>query len=188
MTLLYDIIYGRLTTVDREITARCITLMNRADPSLLRYMQYHINSINPEKGPTYALAKEYGQQLIENCREAYTEDAVYKEVHAPTAPHTEIDARGNVAYSEVKRAGVRKLEAYVKEMAAGSRLLGAGSQVNLDKAQENVAKLWTLIRNEPRLASSARPPSRACTAKSFDRWVLLARLVLPLVRLLATVA
>ncbi|SPO24499.1 related to fatty acid synthase, beta and alpha chains [Ustilago trichophora] len=156
MTLLYDIIYGRLTTVDREITARCITLMNRADPSLLRYMQFHIDQIDANKGPTYALAKEYGQQLIENCREACAEDAVYKEVHAPTAPHTEIDARGNIAYSEVKRAGVRKLEAYVKEMAAGSRLLGAGSQVNLDKAQENVAKLWTLIRNEPSVSKLSK--------------------------------
>ncbi len=156
MTLLYDIIYGRLTTVDREITARCITLMNRADPSLLRYMQFHIDQIDAEKGPTYALAKEYGQQLIENCREACAEDAVYKEVHAPTAPHTEIDSRGNIAYSEVKRVGVRKLEAYVKEMAAGSRLLGAGSQVNLDKAQENVAKLWTLIRNEPSVSKLSK--------------------------------
>ncbi|CBQ73371.1 related to fatty acid synthase, beta and alpha chains [Sporisorium reilianum SRZ2] len=156
MTLLYDIIYGRLTTVDREITARCITLMNRADPSLLRYMQFHIDQIDAAQGPTYALAKEYGQQLIENCREACAEDAVYKEVHAPTAPHTEIDARGNIAYSEVKRVGVRKLEAYVKEMAAGSRLLGAGSQVNLDKAQENVAKLWTLIRNEPSVSKLSK--------------------------------
>ncbi|EPQ27448.1 uncharacterized protein PFL1_04986 [Pseudozyma flocculosa PF-1] len=149
MTLFYDIIYGRLTAVDREITARCITLMNRADPGLLRYMQYHIDAVDPKLGPTYELAKEFGQQLIDNCREALAEDAVYKEVHAPTAPHTEIDARGNVVYSEVKRVGVRKLEAYVKEMAAGSRLLGSGNQVNVDKAQENVAKLWTLIRNEP---------------------------------------
>ena len=149
MTLFYDIIYGRLTAVDREITARCITLMNRADPGLLTYMQYHIDAVDPKQGPTYALAKEFGQQLIDNCREALSEDAVYKQVHAPTAPHTEIDSRGNVVYTEVKRAGVRKLEAYVKEMAAGSRLVGASNQVNVDKAQENVAKLWTLIRNEP---------------------------------------
>ncbi|PWY99602.1 hypothetical protein BCV70DRAFT_109981 [Testicularia cyperi] len=165
MTLLYDIIYGRLTTVDREITARCITLMNRADPSLLRYMQFHIDQIKAEQGPTYALAKEYGQQLLDNCREACSEDAVYKEVHAPTAPHTEIDARGNVVYNEVKRVGVRKLEAYVKEMAAGSRLLGAGSQVNLDKAQENVAKLWTLIRNEPTVSKLSKATIKSLYAE-----------------------
>ncbi|PWN49501.1 hypothetical protein IE53DRAFT_363101 [Violaceomyces palustris] len=146
----YDIIFGRLTAVDREITARCLTIMNRADPTMLEYMQYYIDNVDPSLGPTYALAKEFGQQLIENCREALKEPATYKEVHAPTAPHTEIDNRGNVVYTEVKRAGVRKLEAYVKEMAAGSKLVGGiSNQVNVDKAQENVAKLWSLIRNEP---------------------------------------
>ena len=39
----YDIIFGRLTTVDCKITARCIVLLNRADPDLLTYMQYNIN-------------------------------------------------------------------------------------------------------------------------------------------------
>lgn len=31
----HDIIFGRLTTVDREITSRCIAIMNRADPTLI---------------------------------------------------------------------------------------------------------------------------------------------------------
>ena len=35
LLMFYDIIFGRLTTVDREITARCIQIMNRADPELL---------------------------------------------------------------------------------------------------------------------------------------------------------
>ena len=39
----YDIIFGRLTTVDREITVRCIALLNRADPDMLQFMQYNIN-------------------------------------------------------------------------------------------------------------------------------------------------
>lgn len=146
MVMFYDIIYGRLTAVDREITARCITIMNRADPIMLDYMQHYINSVDPASGPTYALAKEYGQMLIENCREALSEPATYKEVYAPTAPKTEIDAKGSIIYTEAKRAGVRKLESYVKEMAAGTRV---GPQVNVDKAQENINKLWTLIRNEP---------------------------------------
>jgi len=28
----YDIIFSRLTTIDREIIARCIALLNQADP------------------------------------------------------------------------------------------------------------------------------------------------------------
>ena len=35
----YDIILGKLTTVDREITARCIDILNRADPDLYQFMQ-----------------------------------------------------------------------------------------------------------------------------------------------------
>jgi fatty acid synthase subunit alpha, fungi type/fatty acid synthase subunit beta, fungi type len=75
----YDIIHGRLTTVDREITARCIAIMNRADPALLDYMQYHINSCDPTRGETYRLAKEFGQQLIQNCREAVGQPPLYKD-------------------------------------------------------------------------------------------------------------
>jgi len=52
----YDII--RLTTVNREITVRCIALLNRADPDMLQFMQYHINQCNASKGETYRLAKE----------------------------------------------------------------------------------------------------------------------------------
>jgi hypothetical protein len=48
----YYIIFGRLTTVDREITARCNAL-NRADPDMLEYMQYNIDHCDPSKGETY---------------------------------------------------------------------------------------------------------------------------------------
>ena len=75
----YDIIYGRLTTVDREITARCIEIMNRADPELLTYMQYHIDQCDPERGETYRLAKQFGQQLIDNCREVVGHPPLYKD-------------------------------------------------------------------------------------------------------------
>ena len=66
LLLYYGIIHGRLTTIDREITARCIAILNRADDDLLRYMQYHIDRCDPSKGETYKLAKEFGQELIKN--------------------------------------------------------------------------------------------------------------------------
>ena len=43
LLMYYDIIFGRLTTVDREITVRCIALLNWADPDMLQFMQYNIN-------------------------------------------------------------------------------------------------------------------------------------------------
>ena len=74
LVMFYDIIFGRLPTVDREITARCIALLNHADPELLTYMQYHIDQVDPSKG-----AKQFGQQLIDDTREVIGQPPVYKD-------------------------------------------------------------------------------------------------------------
>ncbi|KAK0482324.1 hypothetical protein IW261DRAFT_1678043 [Armillaria novae-zelandiae] len=37
----------------------------------------------------------------------------------PTAPHTEVNSKGDIVHSQVLRENVRKLEAYVEEMASG---------------------------------------------------------------------
>ena len=79
LLMFYDIIFGRLTTVDREITARCIQIMNRADSTLLNYMQYRIDKVDPERGSTYKLAKEFGQRLIDNCRAVVGQAPLYKD-------------------------------------------------------------------------------------------------------------
>ena len=79
LLMYYDIIFGRLTTVDREITARCIALLNRADPDMLQFMQYHIDQCDPSKGETYRLAKEFGQKLIDNTREVVGKPPMYKD-------------------------------------------------------------------------------------------------------------
>jgi hypothetical protein len=42
--------------------------MNRADPTLLEYMKYHIDNVDPSQGPTYEKAKKFGQILIDNCK------------------------------------------------------------------------------------------------------------------------
>lgn len=75
----YDILHGRISTVDRDITARCIAIINRADESLLEYMQYYVNQCDPTRGETYRLGKEFGQQLINNCREALGQPPLYKD-------------------------------------------------------------------------------------------------------------
>jgi fatty acid synthase subunit alpha len=61
LLMYYDIIFGCLTTVGCAITGRCITLLNRADPDMLTYMQYNIDQCDPSKGETYQLAKQFGQ-------------------------------------------------------------------------------------------------------------------------------
>ena len=42
----------------------------------------------------------------------------------PTAPHTEVTAKGDIVYSEVVHENVWKLEAYVEEMASGDTIPG----------------------------------------------------------------
>jgi hypothetical protein len=41
--------------------------MNRADPVLLDYMKFHIDSLDATKGADYDKAKKFGQILLDNC-------------------------------------------------------------------------------------------------------------------------
>jgi len=75
----YDILCGRISTVDHDITTRCIAIINRADDTLLEYMQYYVDRCDPSRGETYRLGKEIGQKLIDNCREALGRPPLYKD-------------------------------------------------------------------------------------------------------------
>ena len=77
--MFYDILFGRLTTVDREITARCIAIMNRADRDLIKFMEFMVNQCDPAKGETYATAKKLGQELLDNCRGVVGQPPLYKD-------------------------------------------------------------------------------------------------------------
>ncbi|KAF4614083.1 hypothetical protein D9613_007929 [Agrocybe pediades] len=123
LIMFYDLIFGRWATVDREITARCIALLNRADPDMLQFFQYNIDQCDPSK------------------------------VTFPTAPHTEVTDKGEIKYSEVVRENVRKLEAYVEEMASGDTVSGA---VNIQKVQDDVLKLWTVVKSLPEISSEQK--------------------------------
>ncbi|OJD33167.1 fatty acid synthase subunit alpha [Diplodia corticola] len=153
LTMYYDIIFGRLKAVDREIVSQCINIMNRSNPTLLEFMQYHIDHCPTERGETYELAKELGQQLIENCKDVLNAAPVYKDVAMPTAPSLNIDARGNMNYAEVPRSSVRKLEHYVKEMAEGGKLSEYG---NRTKVQNDLQRIYKLIRQQHKLSKSSQ--------------------------------
>jgi fatty acid synthase subunit alpha len=153
LTMYYDIIFGRLKAVDREIVSRCINIMNRANPLLLDFMQYHIDHCPTERGETYELAKELGQQLILNCKDVLDEAPVYKDVSMPTAPHLDIDVKGNMNYSEVPRPSVRKLEHYVREMAEGGKLSEYG---NRTKVQSDLQRIYKLIKQQHKLSKSSQ--------------------------------
>jgi fatty acid synthase subunit alpha len=79
LMMFYDVIFGRLTTVDREITARAIQIMNRADPEFVKFMQYYINNCDPKRGELYELAKMFGEELIENCQQMVGQPPLYRD-------------------------------------------------------------------------------------------------------------
>ena len=79
LLMFYDIIFSHLTTVDHEITVHCMSLLNCADPELLTSMQHHINQVDPSKGKTYQLAKQFGQQSIESTWEIIGQPPMYKD-------------------------------------------------------------------------------------------------------------
>ena len=153
MSMYYDVIFGRLKAVDREIVSRCIQIMNRSSPRLVDFMQYHIDHCPTERGETYELAKELGCQLIENCKETLNEAPVYKDVAVPTAPSMQIDARGNMNYAEAPRTNVRKLEHYVRQMAEGGKLSEYG---NRTRVQNDLQRIYKLIKQQHKLSKSSQ--------------------------------
>ncbi|KAL9121605.1 MAG: hypothetical protein Q9187_001832 [Circinaria calcarea] len=153
LSMYYDIIFGRLTAVDREIVSRCIRIMNRSNPTLLDFMQYHIDNCPTERGETYQLAKQLGEMLIANCKDVIGQAPVFKDVAIPTGPQTTVDVRGNLEYAEVPRASARKLEHYVREMADGGKISEYG---NRTKVQNDLSRIYKLIKQQHKLSKSSQ--------------------------------
>ncbi|KAJ8116223.1 hypothetical protein ONZ43_g4487 [Nemania bipapillata] len=153
LSMYYDVIFGRLQVVDREIVSQCIRIMTKSNPLLLEFMQYHIDNCPTERGETYKLAKELGEQLIENCKEVLNVSPVYKDVTIPTGPHTTVDARGNLSYEEVPRQSCRKLEHYVQQMAEGGKISEYG---NRTKVQNDLGRLVKLIKEQHKMSKTAK--------------------------------
>ena len=153
MSMYYDIIFGRLQAVDRDIVSQCIRIMNRSNPLLLDFMQHHIDNCPTQRGETYMLAKELGEQLIMNCRDVLNEAPVYKDVAVPTGPQTTIDANGNLDYAEIPRTSARKLEHYVREMADGGKISEYG---NRTKVQNDLGRIYKLIKQQHKLSKTSQ--------------------------------
>ena len=76
----YDIIFGRLTTVDREITVRCIALLNRADHDMLQFIL--ISAMLPRARLT-DWRKSLDRTLIDNTREVIGKPPMYEDGALP---------------------------------------------------------------------------------------------------------
>ncbi|MBE3046797.1 hypothetical protein IMZ48_30570, partial [Candidatus Bathyarchaeota archaeon] len=125
--------------------SQCIRIMNRSNPKLLDFMQYHINNCPTERGETYRLAKQLGEQLIQNCKDVLEVAPVHKDVNVPTGPRTTIDAKGNLNYEEAPRASCRKFEHYVQQMSEGGKISEYG---NRTKVQNDLQRMYKLIKSQ----------------------------------------
>lgn len=76
----------------------------------------------------------------------------------PTAPHTEVSDKGDIVYKEVVRENVRKLEAYVEEMASGDTITPT---VNIAKVQEDVQKLWSVVQSQSEISQEQKNSIRS---------------------------
>ncbi|KAI3405060.1 FAS2 [Candida oxycetoniae] len=144
LSMWYDIIFGKLTSVDRETINQCIQIMNRANPTLIKFMQYHIELCPEYRGETYRLAKKLGEQLMDNCKQVLGEDPVYKDVTRITGPKTTVGPKGDIVYEEANKESVRKFEQYVFEMAQG----GPMTQVKQATIQEDLARVYKAISKQ----------------------------------------
>ncbi|KAI5952755.1 FAS2 [Candida jiufengensis] len=144
LSMWYDIIFGKLTSVDRETINQCIQIMNRSNPTLIKFMQYHIDLCPEYRGETYRLAKRLGEQLMDNCKQVIGENPVYKDVTRITGPKTTVSAKGSVLYEEVNKDSVRKFEQYVYEMAQG----GSMTKIKQPTIQEDLARVYKAITKQ----------------------------------------
>ncbi|KAJ3021482.1 3-oxoacyl-[acyl-carrier-protein] synthase [Thoreauomyces humboldtii] len=139
LQLYYDLIFGRISTVDRELMNQCVHLMNRTDDteSLITFMEYYLNNVDAEQGENFARTKSLGNVLLENCREALNADPTYKNLaYRPTCPKTTIRASGELVYTEERRKA-HNMKDYVEELRAGSHLTKIpDSQILISKFQQ----------------------------------------------------
>ncbi|GMM35397.1 trifunctional fatty acid synthase subunit [Saccharomycopsis crataegensis] len=131
LSMYYEIIFGNLSEKDinRDIIAKCISIMNRANPELIKFMEYFVNVVANEKAANskdsknnYELAKQLGGELIKNCKQALSQDPVFKDVRYPTGPKTKITEKGDIVFEETRRENIRTLESYIRSIAQGSAL------------------------------------------------------------------
>lgn len=152
LSMYFDIIFGKLTEIDRETINQCIQIMNRSNPTLVKFMQYHIDHVPEYKGETYQLAKKLGQQLIDNCQQVLHVDPAYKDVGRITGPKTTVDAKGNITYAEVDKDSVRKFEQYVYEMAQGGKM----TKIAQPTIQEDLARVYKAITRQQSLSKGTK--------------------------------
>ncbi|KAI8987783.1 fatty acid synthase [Mycotypha africana] len=145
LELWYDLVFDKLAVVDREVTAKCISIMNRAHPKMIDFIRYKIENSAGDKSKTYDIAKDFCQALIEQCAEVLLEKPRFKGVATPTCPKTTVTEKGGIQYTETPRPNEENLADYVKDMTAGSEI---SKYSNYQQIQRNLGRIYEIIQRQ----------------------------------------
>lgn len=118
LALCYDVICGRVSVDDEQLTGQLYEIANRSSPTLKQLVQHLIDRWATEGGEKYRLAKLLSTRLLEMCTSTSVAPPRFKNPIAPSAPRTTIDAQGNISFIESTREGISSLEEYVEELAS----------------------------------------------------------------------
>ncbi|TPX31149.1 hypothetical protein SmJEL517_g05464 [Synchytrium microbalum] len=148
LRLYYDMIFGRITAVDRDLMNQVIHLMNRTeDQGLIAFMEFLVKKVDPSMGEGYKGVKEYGQIVLDNCRAALNADPVYKNVaYRPTRPRTYATEDGKLVYKEERRTA-SNMKDYVKDMRTGSALTRLPPNQTVIRKFEELQSIITSTRD-----------------------------------------
>eukprot|EP01135_Chromosphaera_perkinsii_P010233 Nk52_evm6s2062 gene=Nk52_evmTU6s2062 len=142
----HDILYGRLTAVDRAVSEKCLHVINRGTTEVLDMIKYHVMKAqaNPSDENEQTLA-ELGDYLRANVEEGMDLPPMYRDLYLPTAPSVSVDENGAIEYEEVNRAEIRKLEHYAEELVSGGKQI-LGSQIGALK--EHIKAYKKLLKSK----------------------------------------
>ena len=78
LQLYYDIVFGNIRSVDRQLRNQAIHLMNRCDDveAVIDFMKYYVD--RSPQGEKYDRVRSLGQVLISHCENALSAEPVYK--------------------------------------------------------------------------------------------------------------
>lgn len=116
--LYYDIIYGKLKNVDRDVASRCLRVMSKSSPQLVDFMNYLL-----EETKSDSLIQKYGSELRQNVQDSLKLSPCFKDISILTGPKTVIDERGNLVYLEQRRPGITSFESYVQDLTRNKNLV-----------------------------------------------------------------
>ena len=119
--LYHQALLERVEVTSNDTTYRYQRLLNRATPALLRFGKGYILGKTQQipDGLAHGHIQSFFEHLFDGIEQAISLPPIFRPLVLPSAPHTTIDQKGNVSFSEVPRKDASNMEDYVTKLAGG---------------------------------------------------------------------